>query len=469
MVGIRHPLHGLLRARRGGRWFVKAAFKGSSRKSSQSRRAPCVHLWKQECTVGRNTPGNAGIPEASQVFRGPSYASLAKDGCSTVPLWCRRLPQRHSTTTSHRAAAETAEKIAVPPSDPEPERSACHATENSDDDEGRASDHEDLNGDNEAVDGGNPWGVHLPLLAAVVLSGSFAGLSTLRFLSAHRFFAGRMTGRQQPGSWNYEWDAWRFAKGSPEQEPQQNPYTRHIILVRHAQFDSVDATDDEALGLTSVGRLQAEVTGERLKAVLKDKRVSAIYHSNMRRARETAEIIASKLGDTTPGITTVQDPLLAEGVPAMPIPPSTVFHPAPATVEADSKRIEEAFRRYFYRGTGPDLQQQQQQQLLLRRQQQQQQPEAAATATANSKSTANSSTPANSKPLPTEEYSIIVCHGNVIRYFFCRALQLPASAWLRLATFNCGITWLSIDRRGYVSARQFGDTGHLNPSIITYR
>ncbi|OEH74802.1 phosphoglycerate mutase family [Cyclospora cayetanensis] len=310
--------------------------------------------------------------EASQVFRGPSYASLAKDGCSTVPLWCRRLPQRHSTTTSHRAAAETAEKIAVPPSDPEPERSACHATENSDDDEGRASDHEDLNGDNEAVDGGNPWGVHLPLLAAVVLSGSFAG-----------FFAGRMTGRQQPGSWNYEWDAWRFAKGSPEQEPQQNPYTRHIILVRHAQFDSVDATDDEALGLTSVGRLQAEVTGERLKAVLKDKRVSAIYHSNMRRARETAEIIASKLGDTTPGITTVQDPLLAEGVPAMPIPPSTVFHPAPATVEA--------------------------------------------------------------------------------------ALQLPASAWLRLATFNCGITWLSIDRRGYVSARQFGDTGHLNPSIITYR
>ena len=38
------------------------------------------------------------------------------------------------------------------------------------------------------------------------------------------------------------------------------------------------------------------------------------------------------------------------------------------------------------------------------------------------------------------EFEIIVGHGNVIRYFFCRALQLPPEVWLRFSTFNCSIS-----------------------------
>ncbi|CDJ67533.1 phosphoglycerate mutase family protein, putative, partial [Eimeria necatrix] len=177
----------------------------------------------------------------------------------------------------------------------------------------------------------------------------------------------------------------------------------------------------------------------------------------MRRARETAEVIAAKLAAAAaaaerPGVPTDQDPLLAEGVPAMPLPPSTVFKPTQETVDKDSKRIEEAFRRYFYRAAGPD-QQQQQQQLLLQQQQQQQEAAAANSkvSTSGSNSASSSSSSSSSKP-PTEEYSIIVCHGNVIRYFFCRALQLPRCAWLRLAAANCSISWLSVDSRGFVSA-----------------
>lgn len=46
---------------------------------------------------------------------------------------------------------------------------------------------------------------------------------------------------------------------------------------------------------------------------------------------------------------------------------------------------------------------------------------------------------------PQHEFEIIVCHANVIRYFFCRALQLPPEAWLRLCTFNCSLTYLQFD------------------------
>ena len=30
-----------------------------------------------------------------------------------------------------------------------------------------------------------------------------------------------------------------------------------------------------------------------------------------------------------------------------------------------------------------------------------------------------------------EEIDVLVCHGNVIRYFVCRALQFPPDAWLK--------------------------------------
>jgi broad specificity phosphatase PhoE len=43
-----------------------------------------------------------------------------------------------------------------------------------------------------------------------------------------------------------------------------------------------------------------------------------------------------------------------------------------------------------------------------------------------------------------DSYDVVVCHGNVIRYFVCRALQLPPEGWLKLATFNCGLTHLAI-------------------------
>lgn len=36
-------------------------------------------------------------------------------------------------------------------------------------------------------------------------------------------------------------------------------------------------------------------------------------------------------------------------------------------------------------------------------------------------------------------YELVVCHGNVIRYWCMRALQLEPQAWLRLSHANCGV------------------------------
>jgi hypothetical protein len=66
------------------------------------------------------------------------------------------------------------------------------------------------------------------------------------------------------------------------------------------------------------------------------------------------------------------------------------------------------------------------------------------------------------------EFEIIVGHGNVIRYFFCRALQLPPEAWLRMSLFNCSMTYIMIQPHGYVSVRMLGDTGHLNYDDTTF-
>ena len=69
----------------------------------------------------------------------------------------------------------------------------------------------------------------------------------------------------------------------------------------------------------------------------------------------------------------------------------------------------------------------------------------------------------------TENYStVFVCHGNVIRYFVMRALQLPTEAWLRTAVYNASITIVEIYPSGKVSLRNFGDVGHFEPENITY-
>ena len=66
-----------------------------------------------------------------------------------------------------------------------------------------------------------------------------------------------------------------------------------------------------------------------------------------------------------------------------------------------------------------------------------------------------------------DSYEVIVCHANVIRYFICRALQLPPEAWLRFSLKHASITWVTIRPDGKISVRGVGDAGHFTPDKLT--
>lgn len=202
----------------------------------------------------------------------------------------------------------------------------------------------------------------------------------------------------------------------PDPEKIKSTATRHVILVRHGQYE-MDHKDRSKKILTQLGRQQASVTAERLQAL--DIKFNNMTISTMVRAQETGNIIGEKFPDVPKNHCS----LLQEGAPYPPEPTSRAWTPARSTFFQDNPRIEGAFRKYIHRAP----------------------------------------------PSQTEDsYDLLVCHGNVIRYFVCRALQFPPEGWLRMSTGNCGLTWLTIRPNGNVSLRSFGDTGHLPPDMVTF-
>ncbi|CAB4070429.1 RARS [Lepeophtheirus salmonis] len=113
--------------------------------------------------------------------------------------------------------------------------------------------------------------------------------------------------------------------------------------------------------------------------------------------------------------------LLREGAPYPDIPKRSSWKP-PLSYHVDGARIEAAFRNYFHRA------------------------------------------PPEQKK---DSYEIIVCHANVIRYFVCRALQLPPEAWLRLSLKHASLSIICIRPDGRISLRALGDSGHLPPNLLT--
>lgn len=222
--------------------------------------------------------------------------------------------------------------------------------------------------------------------------------------------------------WDEDWDGNQESRSKTSyKELRKEGVTRHVILIRHGQYDET-SKEDEKRKLTELGRKQAELTGMRLNDILAnaDIRVRVMHVSNLTRAKETADIIAKHIN--VPRAEPDSD--LNEGRPCHVIPTHKVELSSIEKVDEHHARIERAFQKYFY-----------------------------------------------ASPLPSQtkhELTIIVCHGNVIRYFFCRALQIPPEAWLRLCTFNCSLTYFTIRPTGTVSCRMLGDIGHLGYQNSTF-
>jgi len=122
-------------------------------------------------------------------------------------------------------------------------------------------------------------------------------------------------------------------------------------------------------------------------------------------------------------------------------------------------RIEQAFKKYFYRAEMP---------AMPLEDESSEKNKIIATSDESNKDGDTEQSEQKLKPHPQHEFEIIVCHGNVIRYMFCRALQLPPEAWLRLCTFNCSLTYFTIRPTGTVSCRMMGDIGHLPHDMCTF-
>ena len=183
--------------------------------------------------------------------------------------------------------------------------------------------------------------------------------------------------------------------------------------------------------------------------------------AEMARAKETADIISSQL-DSYSEIDTVErtdpDPLLNEGRPCHHIPGGKASSTVIQKTDDNHERIETAFKKYFYRSDPP-----------LPDSKDETIEDAEKDSEFESDSSKNlESTEMKLKSNPKHEFEIIVCHANVIRYFLCRALQLPPEAWLRLCVFNCSLTYLTIRPTGSVSCRMLGDIGHLGYDHSTF-
>lgn len=97
---------------------------------------------------------------------------------------------------------------------------------------------------------------------------------------------------------------------------------RHLILVRHGQYNLDGASDAERF-LTKVGRKQATFTGERLKELKIP--LDKMVRSTMTRAQETGKIISTHVAN----LPIENCSLIEEGAPIAPQPPIGHWHPEP--------------------------------------------------------------------------------------------------------------------------------------------
>lgn len=212
--------------------------------------------------------------------------------------------------------------------------------------------------------------------------------------------------------------------------------TRYLYLVRHGQREPEASSDPLGSKLTELGWRQAHQAARRLASL----KLDVIHTSSLNRTMETAQILAVE----HPGIPIRPSRMLWECVPAMPEIVLKWFkaHPDPGSVtlplqmqpwrpiwsilddaqhlETDMEQARQAWDKYFI--------------------------------------------PARGK----ERHDILVCHGNLIRYFITRALQTLPEAWINMDIHNCSISQVVIEGDGRPMLISFNDTGHLHADQLTF-
>lgn len=120
------------------------------------------------------------------------------------------------------------------------------------------------------------------------------------------------------------------SNATPEEENKHNERleavkptaVRHLILIRHGQYNLDGVTDVDRF-LTDIGRKQAAQTGERLKILQIP--FDKMIRSTMTRAQETGKIISTIVAN----VPIENCALIEEGAPIAPQPPIGHWRPEP--------------------------------------------------------------------------------------------------------------------------------------------
>ncbi|WP_433551794.1 histidine phosphatase family protein [Micromonospora zamorensis] len=197
--------------------------------------------------------------------------------------------------------------------------------------------------------------------------------------------------------------------------------TRLLYLARHAEQDLTAVRESDAgepdTGLTERGRQQATLLGERLRG----RRFAAVHHGPLRRAAQTAELIAQSL----PGVPVYATELAGDHLPhdtdpaGLPPAYADLLAQFSAAERVDGPRVTaEAVRRF----AGPV-------------------PEEA--------------------PDGEPVRELVVTHTFLIAWLVRRALDAPERRWLGLNLHNAGLTVIRYSSGGPPNLIALNDVAHL--------
>lgn len=191
--------------------------------------------------------------------------------------------------------------------------------------------------------------------------------------------------------------------------------TRTIYLIRHGHYDEADKRDEFAgKELTPLGVTQARLVASRLKAMPVN--FTSLISSTMTRARQTAMIINQEF----PQLELNQNALISECTPPT-WRKDIMANTDSVEVFECVENIEKAFQEYFIPSQDED-----------------------------------------------DRNDIIVCHGNVIRYFVTKVLKVDPLSWLQMSITNCSLTIVRISPNGSMKLDAFSDYGHIPENLRTF-
>jgi serine/threonine-protein phosphatase PGAM5 len=195
--------------------------------------------------------------------------------------------------------------------------------------------------------------------------------------------------------------------------PTRDEPVRTVWLIRHGEYEHGVDTPDEG-GLVALGRQQARLVAARLDAC--PVVFTSLQSSTMTRARDTAAIVAEHFPDLAPEAyddirectpTTRRADIMADM--------------EPGEADACEASLAAAWKRICRPAAGPG-----------------------------------------------DEHDIVVCHGNVIRWFVTRALDIDPHAWLGMSIANCSLTVIQVRADGSTKLISFADSGHIPWGMTTY-